>query len=180
MVTEELSPWWRKSVLLVLVVGFAILIWISISALLNAPPIPEQVTHPGGERIFTGEDILAGQQVFLKYGLMENGTIWGHGAYLGPDFSAEYLHALALDTGELIARENFNRGLKELNSDGANLLFLALVIVAIGSLLGEMLGVYQLLGNLWFWLGHQGWEYLDLGRGWQVLLAAGLVLWLSW
>ena len=52
------------------------------------------------------------------------------------------------------------------------------MIVAIGSLLGEMLGVFQLLGNLWFWFGHQGWEYLDLGRGWQVLLAAGLVLWL--
>jgi len=59
-----------------------------------------------------------------------------------------------------------------------NLLFVALVIVALGSLLGEMLGVYQLLGKLWFWFGHQGWEYLDLGRAWQVLLAIGLILWL--
>ena len=33
-----------------------------------------------------------GQEVFLKYGLMEHGTLWGHGAYLGPDYSAEYLH----------------------------------------------------------------------------------------
>jgi len=41
---------------------------------------------------------MAGQQVFQKHGLMENGTIWGHGAYLGPDFSAAYLHQLALDT----------------------------------------------------------------------------------
>ena len=40
-----------------------------------------------------------------------------------------------------------------------------------GSLLGEILGINQLLGDLWFWFGHQGWEYLDLGRGWQVLLA---------
>ena len=61
---------------------------------------------------------------------------------------------------------------------GVNLLFLAVVIVALGSLLGEMLGVYQLLGKLWFWFGHQGWEYLDLGRAWQVLLAIGLVFWL--
>ena len=61
---------------------------------------------------------------------------------------------------------------------GVHLLFFAVVIVALGSLLGELLGVYQLLGKLWFWFGHQGWEYLDLGRAWQVLLAIGLVFWL--
>jgi nitric oxide reductase subunit B len=33
---------------------------------------------------------------------MENGTIWGHGAYLGPDFSAQYLHTLALDTHRFV------------------------------------------------------------------------------
>jgi nitric oxide reductase subunit B len=53
-----------------------------------------------------------------------------------------------------------------------------LVIVVAGSLLGEWLGINRLLGKLWFWFGHQGWEYLDLGRAWQVLLATGLVLWL--
>ena len=42
--------------------------------------------------IFTGRDIQSGQQVFRKYGLMQHGTIFGHGAYLGPDFTAEYLH----------------------------------------------------------------------------------------
>ena len=48
----------------------------------------------------------------------------------------------------------------------------------LGSLLGEWLGINDRLGDLWFWLGHQGSEYLDLGRFWQVLLAVGLVLWL--
>jgi len=61
---------------------------------------------------------------------------------------------------------------------GVHVLFGALVIVVLGSLLGEYFGIRQLLGKLWFWLGHQGWEYLDLGRGWQVLLALGLVFWL--
>jgi nitric oxide reductase subunit B len=46
---------------------------------------------------------------------------------------------------------------------GVNLLFVALVIVVAGSLLGEMLGLSQMLGGLWFWFGHQGWEYLELG-----------------
>jgi nitric oxide reductase subunit B len=59
-----------------------------------------------------------------------------------------------------------------------DILFWALVIVVGGSLLGEYLGVTGRLGQLWFWLGHQGSEYLDLGRFWQLLLAAGLLLWL--
>lgn len=60
---------------------------------------------------------------------------------------------------------------------GVNLLFVALGVVIFGSLLGEWLGINQLFGELWFWLGHQGWEYLDLGRAWQVLLALGLAGW---
>jgi nitric oxide reductase subunit B len=417
----RLSPWWRNSVILVMAAGFAVLIWVSVRSYVNAPPIPERATDQAGETVFTHDDIVAGQQVFLKYGLMENGTIWGHGAYLGPDFSAEYLHTLALDTVEVRAeslygkeisrltaeeraavyaearqslKENryspdtgrlaltpaevdsyrrqirkwktyfsepsLSRGLsKGLISDpielqqltaffawtawasvtnrpgrsftytnnfpydpmagntpsrdaflwstlslitllagtalilftfgkfdylgwkgkgehihpemlagpptqsqkatikyfvvvaflflaqtliggatahyradpgtfygfdltvlfptnvlrtwhlqlaifwiatayvagglflasalggkeprrqtlGINLLFAALVFVAVGSLIGEMLGVRQLLGPLWFWIGHQGWEYLDLGRAWQILLAVGLLFW---
>jgi len=61
---------------------------------------------------------------------------------------------------------------------GINVIFGALLVVVLGSLLGELLGINQALGTFWFWLGHQGWEYLDLGRAWQVLLAVGLVLWL--
>lgn len=61
---------------------------------------------------------------------------------------------------------------------GIHFLFTALVIVVVGSLLGEWAGINQLLGRFWFWLGHQGWEFLDLGRAWQILLAIGLVVWL--
>jgi nitric oxide reductase subunit B len=418
----KLSPWWRRSVIIVLVIGFSVLIWMAIRAHHDAPPIPENVVGPNGETVFARNEIVTGQEVFLKYGLMENGTIWGHGAYLGPDFSAEYLHTLAEDAGAHLSIQQYHRPLAELASaeraavsaeveqllkqnrynpqtkiltftpaevmsytnqkrkwtayfgqpllnrgllinhikdpkeiaqltaffawtawasvtnrpgktfsytnnfpydpaagntppgdailwsalslvtllagiavvlfsfgkfnflgwkgggehihprmtpgmasesqkasikyfvivallflaqvlvggatahyradpgsfygidlssffpgnifrtwhlqlaifwiatgyiagglflaatlggseprgqtHGINLLFVALVIVALGSLLGEMLGVYQLLGKLWFWFGHQGWEYLDLGRAWQVLLAIGLILWL--
>lgn len=58
------------------------------------------------------------------------------------------------------------------------LLFAAVVLVAVGSLIGEVIGIYGGLGNLWFWFGHQGWEYLELGRFWQILLLIGLVFWL--
>jgi nitric oxide reductase subunit B len=61
---------------------------------------------------------------------------------------------------------------------GVNVLFGALVLVVGGSLAGEWMGIQQKLGNLWFWLGSQGYEYVDLGRLWQILLFVGLVLWL--
>lgn len=63
---------------------------------------------------------------------------------------------------------------------GVNLLFGALLIVVFGSLIGELLAIHQKLNlNLSFWFGHQGYEYTDLGRFWQVLLLVGLGLWLT-
>jgi nitric oxide reductase subunit B len=420
--TNSLSPWWRNTVIIILILGFSILIYLAVKTKSDAPPIPQKIVDSKNETIFTDKDILSGQEVFLKYALMENGTIWGHGAYLGPDFSAEYLHTLSTNVAGSIAEQRYNRQIAELSPNdkdaidsetkqilkqnrynpnsgallytdievasyynqiemwkyyfshpninsglpakyitdkneirqltaffawtawasvtnrigesftytnnfpydptvgntppssailwsalslvallgglavvlfvfgkfdylgwknkgehahpqmlpgiitesqkaivkyfvivavlflaqvlvgavvahyradpgnfyginltkflpsnivrtwhlqlaifwiatayiagglfiapslggkepkgqvlGVNILFGALIIVSVGSLLGEMLGVKQLLGNLWFWLGHQGWEYLDLGRIWQVLLAIGLVLWL--
>ena len=44
------------------------------------------------------------------------------------------------------------------------MLFWALVVLVVGSLLGELLGIHQVFGQLWSWFGHQGWEFLELGR----------------
>ncbi|HET9158074.1 MAG TPA: cbb3-type cytochrome c oxidase subunit I, partial [Myxococcaceae bacterium] len=61
---------------------------------------------------------------------------------------------------------------------GVDVLFWALVLVVGGSMVGEFLGLAGHLGKVWFWFGHQGSEYLDLGRFWQFLLAGGLIFWL--
>ena len=65
---------------------------------------------------------------------------------------------------------------------GVNALFAALILVVVGSLAGEWMSIEHKLGNLWFWFGSQGYEYVDLGRFWQILLFGGLVfwLWLMW
>ena len=65
---------------------------------------------------------------------------------------------------------------------GVNLLFGALLLVVVGSLAGEWMSIEHKLGNLWFWFGTQGYEYVDLGRFWQILLFLGLTfwLWLMW
>ena len=421
MTNDKLSPLWKQAVILTMIAGFTILIWLTARSYKDAPPIPDKVVTTAGETVFTKDDVVAGQEVFLKHALMENGTVWGHGAYLGPDFSAEYLHTLATDAQQWMATNRYQRpwsALTPLEQDavkaevvdlleqnrfdaksgvltfteaeqlsfknqiakwaayfsqptanaglpakyitdptelrqltaffawtawasaahrpgknysytnnfpydpaagnkptadailwsalslvsllggtalvlfsfgkfdflgwrgsrdhvhpqmalgaatpsqratlkyfvivallfllqvlaggatahyrvepggfygldlsrwlpshilrtwhlqlaifwiatayvagglflapmlgsepkgqvkGVNILFAALLVVVLGSLLGEFLGVNQALGNLWFWFGHQGWEYLDLGRAWQVLLALGLVLWL--
>ncbi|RDI98055.1 nitric-oxide reductase large subunit [Dyella solisilvae] len=106
---DRLSPWWLRSVLLVMVFGFAMLIGITGLAYRHAPPIPSQVLGPDGAVLYTSDDVGAGQAVFLKYGLMDNGSIWGHGAYLGPDFAAEALHRMGVATEEQLAQRQYGQ-----------------------------------------------------------------------
>ncbi len=62
---------------------------------------------------------------------------------------------------------------------GVNFLFISLLIIVVGSLIGEWMGVMQKLGfTTNFWFGHQGYEYVDLGRFWQIFLFTGLIIWL--
>jgi len=62
---------------------------------------------------------------------------------------------------------------------GVNILFIALLIIVLGSIAGEWMGVMQKLGfKENFWFGHQGYEYVDLGRFWQIFLFAGFFIWL--
>src|SRR5215471_21313081 len=105
--TASLSPWWRHSAILVMIAGFTILSIVTVKTYDNAPPIPARVVDDRGGTIFTRDDVLRGQEVFFKYGLMEHGTLWGHGAYLGPDYSAEYLHRLAEIARDTLARRRY-------------------------------------------------------------------------
>jgi nitric oxide reductase subunit B len=62
---------------------------------------------------------------------------------------------------------------------GVNFLFGALLVIVLGSLIGQWFGVMQKLGYIQnFWFGHQGYEYVDLGRFWQIFLFVGLIIWL--
>jgi nitric oxide reductase subunit B len=90
-----ISHWWGQVAILTFLAGFAVLGLMAYKVYTQHPPIPERVVTDRGEVLFTAWDIYTGQQVFRKYGLMQHGTIFGHGAYLGPDFTAEYLHRAA-------------------------------------------------------------------------------------
>jgi nitric oxide reductase subunit B len=108
---ERLSRWWPRAVLAVMVIGFSVLILLTIKVHYEAPPIPDEVVDSGGQVLFTKRHIQAGQAVFLKYGLMDNGSIWGHGGYLGPDFSARYLHSLATHVAQTLASQRYGKPL---------------------------------------------------------------------
>lgn len=111
---QPLSPWWRHTVIIVMIFGFMILSIITVLSYTNAPPIPQKVTNETGDVLFTGKNIEAGQDVFLKHDLMEHGTLWGHGAYLGPDYTAEYLHKEAEITQGVIAQKRFGKSYADL------------------------------------------------------------------
>ncbi|MGC8654725.1 MAG: nitric-oxide reductase large subunit [Candidatus Kryptoniota bacterium] len=117
---QKLSPWWKHSVILIMIVGFSLLIFVAVKSYRDAPPIPEKVVDPQGKVIFTSSDIKAGQEIFLKHGLMEHGTLLGHGAYLGPDYSAEYLHREAVTIQNELASERYNKPYSDLNDEEKN------------------------------------------------------------
>ncbi|MDD5250701.1 MAG: cbb3-type cytochrome c oxidase subunit I [Rhodocyclaceae bacterium] len=113
---QPLTPWWLRAVAIVMALGFAGLIAITLLAYRNAPPIPARVVDPQGVALFSGDDVRNGQTVFLKYGLMDNGSIWGHGAYLGPDYSAETLHRMGEITAAAIAQQRYGQPLAALTA----------------------------------------------------------------
>ncbi|MBI2877024.1 MAG: cbb3-type cytochrome c oxidase subunit I [Candidatus Tectomicrobia bacterium] len=90
-----ISSAWLQVAILTFATGFLVLGYLAYVIHTEHPPIPERVNNPDGAVLFTGKDVMAGQHIFQKYGLMQFGTIFGHGAYLGPDFTAQYLHHAA-------------------------------------------------------------------------------------
>lgn len=95
-----ISRGWIQAVFIVGLCGFLLLGILAYRTYTDEPPIPSKVLGARGQVLFTDQDIRAGQEVFLKNGLMEYGSIFGHGAYLGPDFTADYLHRAALISEE--------------------------------------------------------------------------------
>ncbi len=86
-----ISKVWLQAAVLVVLVGFFVLGLLAYRTYMEQPPVPDRVVDARGELLFSGSDISEGQQVFLHNGLMEYGSVFGHGAYLGPDFTADYL-----------------------------------------------------------------------------------------
>ncbi|WP_457349849.1 nitric-oxide reductase large subunit [Roseateles sp. P5_D6] len=92
---------------LIFVLSFGALGYLGWQIYLSAPPIPNRVVSADGELLFTGEQIQLGQQAWLSAGGQQLGTVWGHGAYVAPDWSADWLHreAVALKARRLAEQQ---------------------------------------------------------------------------
>jgi nitric oxide reductase subunit B len=75
-----------------LIASFGVLLWMGGDIHQKAPPMPERVVSESGEVIYTRADIERGRQVWQSVGGMQLGSIWGHGGYVAPDWSADWLH----------------------------------------------------------------------------------------
>ncbi len=100
----------------VIVLSFAVLIWVGTQVYQKQPPIPDKVLVKDTNAVFyTKEDIQIGQNVWESIGGMEVGSIWGHGSYVAPDWSADWIHREAVFMLDLWAKRDFNQKYKALD-----------------------------------------------------------------
>ena len=93
-----MSPTRRLWIMLagILLASFSVLLLMGREIYRIAPPLPETVVTTNGTVVYSGDDIRTGRQVWQSMGGMQVGSIWGHGGYLAPDWSADWLHREAL------------------------------------------------------------------------------------
>jgi nitric oxide reductase subunit B len=89
-----------------LAVSFSVLLWVGREIYRVMPPIPEAVVTYAGDIVFTREDIERGRQVWQSVGGQQLGSIWGHGSYVAPDWSADWLHREAVAWLDVVARRD--------------------------------------------------------------------------
>src|SRR5215207_1680333 len=79
-----------------LIVSFGALLWVGSEIHRVMPPIPQAVVTDDGTEVFRAADIERGRQVWQSIGGQHLGSIWGHGSYVAPDWTADWLHREAL------------------------------------------------------------------------------------
>ena len=124
-----MNPRIRALLLFFLAITFGVLLFSGYLIKKEKPPIPAMVTSEKGEQLFTRDDVKNGQKLYLSRCGQNRGSIWGHGSYLAPDWSADFLHRM----GPFVGKEP--RGQSGLSIG----LFVAVVIVVLGSLAGTWL-----------------------------------------
>ncbi len=104
--------WWGLAALVIS--SFAVMLWLGADLMRTAPPIPERVVTESGQTVFTRDDIEAGQQVWQSMGGQQLGSVWGHGALVAPDWSADWLHREVMTVLDDTAKARGNAGYESL------------------------------------------------------------------
>lgn len=102
---------------LVIVVSFAVLSWVGVRIYQEKPPIPEKVITESGVVVFTKSDIQDGQNVWQAMGGMQVGSVWGHGSYIAPDWTADWLHRELVTVLDIWAKAEYGNNFDQLSED---------------------------------------------------------------
>lgn len=102
---------------IVVATSFAVLGWIGSRIYQEMPPIPDRVITASGEEVIPSGEIARGQNVWQSLGGMEVGSIWGHGSYVAPDWTADWLHRELNFVLKVWAQADFNRPYEELSAE---------------------------------------------------------------
>ncbi|MHC5226535.1 nitric-oxide reductase large subunit [Ignatzschineria sp. LJL83] len=95
--------------LLTFVASFSVLIWSGKEIYQEAPPIPEKIATTSGKIIYGSGVVMDGQQAWFSAGGQQLGSVWGHGAYVAPDWSADWLHREILELRDILAKKKYGR-----------------------------------------------------------------------
>ncbi|MEA9355101.1 nitric-oxide reductase large subunit [Bacteriovorax sp. PP10] len=101
----------------VIFLSFVVLLYYGKEIYFNAPPVPNKIITSNDKVLFTKSDIQYGQNIWQAMGGQEVGSIWGHGAYVAPDWSADWLHREAIFILDLWAQREFHTTYISLNEE---------------------------------------------------------------
>ena len=106
----------------VLVGAFSLLGYYGFEIYREAPPIPKQYVTEQGEPVITHDNILHGQTAWQTTGGMQLGSVWGHGAYQAPDWTADWLHRELTNWLDIVANQEYGKNFADLNDDQQTIL----------------------------------------------------------
>src|SRR5450830_1339054 len=109
--TRKLWTW----LAVICVLSFAVLGWVGTEIYLTAPPIPKQVISTKGTVLFSEGQVQLCQEAWLSAGGQQLGSVWGHGSYVAPDWSADWLHREALALRAIWSKNDFGKSFEQLS-----------------------------------------------------------------
>lgn len=102
---------------LVMSISFAVLGYYGYEIYQKAPPIPLKIVSTDNKTIFTAQEIKDGQNIWQSMGGQETGSIWGHGAYVAPDWTADWLHREAIFILNRLSQHEFQKNFADLSDE---------------------------------------------------------------
>lgn len=120
-ITFTSSTLWKILTISTLV-SFSVLLFFGREIYQQVPPMPVEIRSESGSSIYSTADIQRGQNIWQSLGGMQRGSIWGHGSYLAPDWSADWLHREALAMLDLMAEQEYGKNFDDLSETESEVL----------------------------------------------------------